>query len=389
MRHALHVVLVMVTVLTSRFALSLVDPAISALTQQPWFAQIYVSDGVSAPKEFCKGALINSQWILTSGFCVYDPFEALGTDRDATGKTYVVKFAGSAVFHEIERFVQSPDLAAGMMKLVNPVTIQPVRLSTRSEADLRSKDVFILGTESTAATGDIYYNPDLGKRMYCRVDGQVFFRTGALCYLMPKLVKASGLLEARAKVIDPGAPGAPNSSVDTYAPFDTTGNRLYLDFRATSSYPCNEDLGAPVLYTNEAGTIEVVGIVSGVGMALFPLCNPSLANVFGTLSAYQDFIDTTMAQDAFDSLCPSLPEVNVEYTGDRGVRVWWNPVAGATGYRLLYTIAVGYIPFVTLDVGNQTEVRTEISPVPIYHVALVAYNEACTSPISPELAVAL
>jgi hypothetical protein len=359
------------------------------LPVQAWMAQIYVDDDGTL-REFCKGALISAQWILTASACVYDPFEANGPERGESEPDYVVRFAGSDIVHEVESFVQSDDFVAGMMKLKAPVTIKPVAISKKSSKELLNANVFILGTESTAAIGDYVFSPNIGKRMYCRIGGEVFFRTGATCYVLAKSVKSTGLVETRAIVIDPKAPGAPNSSLDTWVPFDTSGSRLYLDFRAGSSYPCNEDLGYPVLRTNAAGTIELVGIVSGVGMAIgFPVCNPSLGNAFGTVSHYQDFIDTTIAQDAFNQLCPASPQPEVEYLGGNKVRLSWDPVAGAKGYRLMYTDQVGFRSFVALDVGNTTTISTEISVEPIYRVVLMAYNEVCSSPASDELAVAL
>lgn len=368
---------------------ALVEPELSDLPPQRWLAQIYVDDGSSTLKEFCKGALIASQWVLTSGFCSYDPFEALGSDRDDAGAKYVVKLAGSSLYYDVEKYVKSDDLAAGLMKLAKPATIQPVSISSSSAVDLRDEEVVIIGTERTAAVGEIYFNPTLGTRMYCSVDGMVFYGTGSLCYVMPKLVRSAQQLLSRATVIDPEGPGAPATQLDKAAPFDVTGNRLYLDFRADGSYPCNEDLGAPVLRVGTDGNVEIVGIVSGVGMALFPVCSPTLQNRFGTASEYQDFIDTTIAQDAFDNICPDAPVLEAQYPDGTRVNVTWNAVAGATGYRLLYTNGVGYMPFQSLDVGNRTEVSAELSPEFAYTAVIVAYNATCTSAPSDELTVVL
>jgi hypothetical protein len=389
MRQLVIGVLAVAALLSPRDSSGLVDPAPSTLPSQPWMAQIFVDDGGTL-REFCKGALIEDEWVLTTGYCIYDPFEALGPERDGTDAEYVVRFAGSQELHAVAKYVKSSDYTVALMKLEAPVAITPVALSRSTAAELLDKDVFILGTEISKAVGDYLFNPDFGQRMYCRVDGEAFYRPGAVCYIMPTLVHSTSLVETRAVVINPSAPGAPNSPLDTGSPFDTTGARLYLDFRADHSYPCHEDLGAPILRVNDSGTVEVAGIVSGVGMAIgFPLCNPSLGNLFATASAYQDFIDTTLAQEAFDALCPATPELKVEYPGGRKIRLSWPAVPGATGYRLMYNSMVGYEAYITLDLGNRTEVNTEILPDPIYRVAAVSYNGTCSSPISGELTVAL
>jgi hypothetical protein len=389
MRRASVLLLVATLLLLPPPSTALVDPAPSSLLRQPWLVQIYVDDDGKLT-DFCKGALISAQWILTSGYCVYDPFEALGPRRDQTGAKYVVRFAGSDQVHKVTDFVPSSDLLAGMMKLETPVAIQPLSVSKKSAAELRNVNVFILGNETTAAVGNVYFNPDFGKRMDCSINGQTFYTTGAICYVLARAVKGSTQLETRAVVIDPAAAGSPNSALDVFKPFDMSGKRLYLDFRADRSYPCHEDLGAPILRMTESGTVEMVGIVSGTGMAIgMPLCNPTLGNVFGTVSSQQSFIDGMLAQGAFDAVCPPTPDPEVAYTGGRKVRLSWDPVAGATGYRLFYATKVGYEPYLALDVGNKTEIDTEIQYEPIYRVAMVAYNDVCTSPISDELTVAL
>jgi len=193
----------------------------------------------------------------------------------------------------------------------------------------------------------------------------------------------STLYRTRARVIDPLAPGAPATEMDRFGGFDRSGARLYLDFRVSGSYACHEDLGAPVLRESAEGTLEAVGVVAAVGMAAgLPLCGPVLYNTFSSLAHYRLFMQDTIAQKTFERECPAAPELLVDELEDGSMRLHWKRVSGATGYRLHYTTREGYIPIRTADVGNVLEYHASMPAGIQYTVALSAYNEDCSSPIS-------
>jgi len=253
--------------------------------------------------------------------------------------------------------------------------------------------VQILGTERSAGVRDDSYNPATGARMNCSIDGAVFFvgstaNGGAFCYLMSAPKTGDTLYRTRARVIDPAAPGAPNSPIDVLGGFDRSGTRLYLDFRVTGSYPCHEDLGAPVVRTAEDGSLEAVGVVAAVGMAArMPLCGPALYNTFSSIAHHYDFIVETVARMTFEARCPREPEFSVEYPEEGGVRLYWDRVQGASGYRLHYTTREGYVPITSADLGDVSSFSASLPPGVSYGVALSAYNANCAGTVSESIVV--
>ncbi len=376
-------------------ARAVVEPEVTQLAPPGWMVNIYVLGTFNLRSYFCKGALISNRWVLTSARCLYDPYKALDGAADDANPEYVVIAAGTSVAVRVIRFVQSEDFTVALMQLETPISATPLTLSAQTEALLLNTDVQILATERSKGIRDSRYNPGTGLRMDCDIDGAIFFfgasaTGGAYCYMMSRPDTGSTLYRTRARVIDPAAPGAPNSPLDVLGGFNRSGARLYLDFRQAGSYPCHEDLGAPVLRTMDDGSVEAVGVIAAVGMAAgLPVCGPSLYNTFASVAYHLDFIVDTVAENTFVAQCPEPPEVDVLYPESGGVQLRWDAVSGASGYKLHYTTREGYVPIKSADVGNVVKFHANLPPGVYYTVALTAYNAMCSSPVSEQVRVGI
>ncbi len=376
-------------------ARAVVAPEVTQLAPPGWMVNIYVVGPYNLRSYFCKGALISGRWVLTAARCLYDPYKALDGAADDADPEYVVIAAGTSTPVKVIHFEQSEDFTLGLMQLETPINVMPLALSARTEAALLNTEVQILATERSKGVRDSRYNPGTGLRMDCDIDGATFFfgssaTGGAFCYLMSRPETGSTLYRARARVIDPAAPGSPNSPLDVLGGFNRSGVRLYLDFRQAGSYPCHEDLGAPVLRTLDDGSVEAVGVVAAVGVAAgLPVCSPALYNTFASVAHYRDFIVDTVAEKTFTAQCPEPPEVEVAYPESGGAELHWDAVSGATGYKLHYTTREGYVAIKTADVGNVLEFHADLPPGVYYTVALTAYNATCSSTVSQQVRVGI
>lgn len=369
---------------------ALVNPESTTLAVPGWSAEIYVVGKNNTRTFYCKGSLIASRWVLSAAPCYFDPFKAKDTGVSRSNPVFVIKLGSSETYLEVADHIDSDDFDLTMWRLAKPVTNTPLKLSSKKNSQLFSTPVQILGTQSSLAAKHIFYNPYQGANITCTVDGTTFRTTDTLCYLLGRSTTSSTLLSTAGVIIDPKAPDAPNSVLDRALTIDTTGASLYVDFRSSNSYPCHEDLGAPVLVKNLVGEFEQVGVITGAGMtAGVPMCTQTLANVISSVAHFQPFITETIVDYEFGLLCPAAPKPKVAYTGGAGITLSWPAVEGATGYRILYTTSVGYSAIKTVDVKTQTQVSTNLNPALTYSASVTAYNDSCSGPRSELLTIDL
>ena len=365
---------------------ALVDPEPTALPVPPWLVDIVVAG--ASQRVFCRGALIAPQWVLSTGTCLNDPFHLL--DDVAPGKQpeYFARLGPNGDVVEVQSFVHASDYGVGLFKIALPSSAAPLPLTSLTSSELLGKAVVLYGRQATTGFRDAFYNPGgSGPAALCRVEGRAFVGQRSWCYLLGRPRSEAGLFQTRATVLDPAAPGAPATALDRSVTPDRSGRTLYLDFRASASYPCNEDLGLPVLLPRADGGVEIAGVVARVGVAAgLPLCGPSLANEFSSIEAIRAFIAETETREAFTSLCPATPVPTLRWleAGSR-LSLHWPAVPGASGYRVHYTSRHGHEPIETLDLGNRTSLTAPRAAVGALLVAVSAYNERCGSVASRPL----
>ncbi|MES2606173.1 MAG: hypothetical protein V4603_14655 [Pseudomonadota bacterium] len=370
-------------------ALALVNPDITSIPVPGWMVEIHgVLERQGRTAELCKGVLIAPQWVLSTTTCRFDPNRVLDDEQGET--RYVAKLGPNEDSVGVEEFFQSDDGTIALLRIELPSEATPLPLSTQTSAQLMGQQAVIFGKQTSLPVRHDFYNPNvIAPAASCQVNGTDFAIEGAFCYLLTKPARAFTLYQTRATIINPTMGGAPSTALDRAARIDTSGKQLYLDFRQSLSYPCHEDVGSPVLVKNSTG-YEIAGVVVGVGMTGFlPICGMSLANQFVSIAHARKFIDETMASYDFSATCPTRPEVDVFYLAGNEISVAWNPVKGATGYKLHYTTRHGHEPITTLDAKGRTAVDTTIAPGADYLVAVTAYNTHCSSELSELLPVNL
>ena len=369
---------------------ALVDPVLTTQTVPDWMAEIRVAGGSDGQfHEFCKGALIAPQWVLSSGRCLADPNHYLEGVSSYDDLEFLVKLGHNGDSVEVEKFYFSDDYSLALFRIALPAGSEPLPLGTQSAAQLTGRLISIVGREKSVAVANDYYNPGIaGTPATCKMGSSEFFVAGALCYVQTSVTSSVYLYKTTGTVIDPASPSAPSSALDRAAILDTSGKELYVDFRAALSYPCLEDIGLPLLGKTADGGDEIVGVVAGVGMAArLPVCGMTLANEFVSAAAIRRFVDNTYARYDFAARCPATPAPTVSFGSGGAITLQWKAVKGASGYKVHYTTRQGQVPALAVDARTRTTITTTLAHDTDYLVAVSAYNGNCSSALSKPLAV--
>lgn len=369
-------------------SLAIVDPVAADIEEQDWMANVLIKG--SRSKNFsllCKGSLIHEYWVLTSTGCLDD---ALGIIDDVVGSDapeFAVALGNLGGFFKVEERLLSPDGFSMLLRLERPADNKPIQLLYRSVAELKGVQVRIFNNESSASLAHNFYNPEGELSMSCNIEGREFYSNGRMCYVTAALDYSIFPIMAKGRVINPLAPDAPASQLNSTLTPDTSGDRMYIDFSENNSYPCYEDLGAPIIAT-QSGELVQVGLLVAAGMATgVPFCNGSFLNHMISMEAQQEFIEQSIAQGEFAQLCPSKAELDFEQLEGSKVRFYWDEIDKAEGYKILATPALGYAPIQSFDLGDVLEFSAQLEIGATYSLSLQGYNSQCTGPMSSAISI--
>jgi len=274
-----------------------------------------------------------------------------------------------------------------LLRLNRPARNEPLPLLYRTPAQLKGIQVRVYSSVTSTSFADAYFNPAGSVPVTCDVDGRAFFNDNRMCYVISELKYLNSMMMASGCVINPLSGDAPAIPLNNDLTPDTSGDRLHIDFSANNSYPCHEDLGSPVIATLN-GKLVQVGLVVAAGMTTgVPMCNGSFFNRQVGLVAQRDFIEASFAKGQFAQLCPAKAEIKFERLSATRVRFYWEEINQASGYKALYTTALGYEPIQVVDLGNIREATVELQSGVTYSLALQAYNDDCTGSMSRPISV--
>ena len=357
---------------------ALVNPGTTQTDHTDWLAFIFVkSELLDNYYVVCSGVLVAPNWVLSSQGCLVDPYEVIETISTQNEITYFVELWGQFGLFEVVDSIPSPDGRLVMHKLNQAATVNPIERSTLNSQELLGTKIEVPGFYESESLGNSHFNPNGSIKVDCLIHGELFFYNSSFCYILsPERIDFT-IKGNFGTVVNPIISGPLTSPLDDDLELEFLEEKLYIDFEE-GGYPCNEDIGSPVVASIN-GAIQLVGMVTRVGVAArLPLCANSLYNLFSSSSYYEEFITQTLLRDAFDSDCPATTRLRMEEQTNSTIRLFWEPEQSATGYRILYSPRLGYAPIQAIDLGNVTEVSAPVDPDTTYYVSLLAYNDNCT-----------
>lgn len=367
---------------------AIVDPIASDIAEQDWMANILVKGARSSNYALlCKGSLIHEYWVLSSTACLNDPLEIIDDAVGSDAAEFAVALGNLGGFFSVEERLTSPDGNIMLLRLNRPADNAPLRILYRSPAQLKGVQTRIISNESSASFADAFFNPEGELSVSCEIDGLSFFNDGRMCYVTSELDYSIFPIMAKGRVINPLAPDAPSSPLNSAVTPDTTGNRLYIDFSENNSFPCHEDLGAPIIATENNELVQV-GLLVAAGMPTgVPMCNGSFVNYMISMEGQEEFIEQSIAKGKFAQRCPAKADLNFEQLAGSQVRLYWDEIDQAEGYTILATTAQGYEPIQTLDLGNTLELTVELDIGTSYSLSIQGYNAECTGVMSTPITI--
>ncbi|MDM8563667.1 serine protease, partial [Candidatus Marithioploca araucensis] len=160
-----------------------------------------------------------------------------------------------------------------------------------------------------------------------------------------------------------------------------TEHQLCAGFQEGGKDACFGDSGGPLLIHDGEQWTQIGIVSSGVDCAM-----PFLPGVYTRLSPFLDFIDTTIKAKMFTAQCPEIaPDVTVNVIStknSRKISLSWQAVPTATNYRLFFAPYPIGEPVQNVEIGSKLRLETELPEGQNFYIALQAYNEICSGPLS-------
>jgi len=303
----------------------------------PWMAGL-VSRGLTDWEgQFCGASLIDKNWVLTAGHCVTDE-EKEKKDLDIViDRARLDSTSGERI--AVEKIIIHPsynnitlDNDIALLKLQRPSKSEPIDIiGSDSGLDQAGVDALTLGWGKISTVNKIY----------------------------PKDLYQVNLPIVSESICNSVLPGF-------------TDNMLCAGAGLGEKDTCQGDSGGPlIVFNKETNSWLQVGITSwGNGCA-----KRDFPGAYTRLKNYKAFISDTICSSS-ESPKPVSLTLNVKATS---VTASWSQTDSATGYRLFYAPYPQADPIQFIDVGSATQYSAELPVGSAFFVAIVSYNDNCSS----------
>lgn len=376
--------------------------------EQPWMAALLRKssnpDSSRSSRQFCGGALIAPEWILTAAHCLVSTSAGsvevvLGVnDLDAEVAAPAFDVAGFVNYPFFRGINTGGDIA--LIQLSTPSDNDVIPLFTQVEdAVLAGRKATVMGWGRTETTVDpvceLFFSEDGFDDSDYNCEVRSFGAPDSETVLLQAEQTMLSDLDCNLRVIEfLNTRGIDTTGFDPTAGTNSTSSRICGFDEEELSAPCFGDSGGPlVLFTN--GEPELVGVVSG-GLANDQCIAPSSVDFYTKVAFFDFFIEDALGQDltlSFDNFCPQGTTPRVEVSAGVGgvfnTKISWDAVDGASAYQIRFSdypipgesVGTAELP------GDSTELSVTLSSGQNFFITLQAQNANCSGPQSELVAV--